>query len=156
LKTTLRATSNSILWQKSFPPSKLLVNFLIWYKLIAEDNIFLNYFFFSLPNFSFFLIFLFYVHGQWKPLNVTTMGGRGTDNINLTITISKSPTNIKYFILGTWGSLGQFNNIYQVITLSAIKLIHYILWRFKLTTFCLSSFIFTCVVAIIEQTQQKY
>jgi hypothetical protein len=78
------------------------------------------------------------------------------ENINLTITISKYPTNIKYIILGTWGSLGQFNNIYQVITLSAIKLIHYILWRFKLTTFCLSSFIFTSVVAIIEQTQQKY
>jgi hypothetical protein len=71
---------------------------------------------------------------------------------------NKPPTNIKYFILGTWGmvSLGQFNNIYQVITLSAIKLIHFILCRFKLTTFCLSSFIFTSVVAIIEQTQQKY
>jgi hypothetical protein len=39
-----------------------------------------------------------YIDGHLKLLNVITLGGRGTDNINLTITISKSPTNIKYFI----------------------------------------------------------
>ena len=38
MKTTLRATSNSILWQGSFPPSKLLVNFLISYPSTLVDE----------------------------------------------------------------------------------------------------------------------
>jgi hypothetical protein len=52
------------------------------------------------------------------PLNVITMGWTITNNIDLTITISKCRTNIKQVILNYLGLLsGYFYHINKMITL---------------------------------------
>ena len=48
---------------------------------------------------------------QWKPLNVITLGQRESDNIIRMITISESPSRIKYKILVNeemWYSLSTY------------------------------------------------
>ena len=63
-----------------------------------------------------------YMKVQWKPLNVITLGQRESDNIIRMITISKSPSPIKYLTKSNMTKLGQFDHINRMITLSVITL----------------------------------
>ncbi len=61
---------------------------------------------------------------QWKPLDVSTLGQRESDNINQMITISDCPLIQKGCLLVIWDllNLGQFDHINRMIILSVITL----------------------------------